>query len=210
MDTTLSVSRITLAKIRPNHQRMLTVINSIATDSAGARGRGQWGKWADGSTYWEDEHGYRHGLPNPRRRRTTGNGTAPPPQPDRKSDSMREQRAAQTPQTITHSTKVAIFIVALTFFFICSVLAYLVFPNRVFMILVGGFAAQWLWRALWRPQPGKIASTIGITILALICFLLFYTLAILLIHNAGFAVVSAGFAACWFWRGLRRVNFLGN
>ena len=147
---------------------------------------------------------------NPGRRRTTENGTAPPPQPDRKWDFMREQRATQAPQTITHSTKIAIFIVALTFFFICSVLAYLVFPNRVFMILVGGFAAQWLWRALWRPQPGKIASTIGITILVLICFLLFYTLAILLVHNAGFAALSAGFAGCWFWRGLRRVNFLGN
>jgi hypothetical protein len=119
---------------------------------------------------------------------------------------MREQCARQAPQGITHSSKIAIFIVALTLFFICSVLAYIVVPNRVFMIVVGGFAAQWL----WRPQPGKIASTIGITILALICFLLFYTLAILLIHNAGFAVLLAGFAACWFWRGLWRVNFLGS
>jgi hypothetical protein len=86
--------------------------------------------------------------PNPGRRRSTENGTAPPPQPDRKWDFMREQRATQAPQTLTHSSKIAIFIVALTFFFICSVLAYLVIPNRVFMILVGGFAAQWLWRAL--------------------------------------------------------------
>jgi hypothetical protein len=147
--------------------------------------------------------------PNPGRRRTAQNGTAPPPQPDGKWDFMREQRATQTPPTKTHSSKIAIFIVALTFFFICSVLAYLVFPNRVFMILVGGFAAQWLWRGLWKPQPGKIASTIGITILVLLCFLFFYSVAILLIHNAAFAIVSAGFAACWFWRGLRRVNFLG-
>jgi hypothetical protein len=144
------------------------------------------------------------------RRYGNGRNTAPPPQPDRKWDFMPEQPAPQAPQTITHSSKIAIFIVALTFFFICSVLAFLVLPNRVFMILIGGFTAQWLWRALWRPQPGKIASTIGITILALICFLLFYTLAILLIHNAGFAVLLAGFAACWFWRRLRRVNFLGN
>jgi hypothetical protein len=145
--------------------------------------------------------------PNPGRRHSTENGTARPLQPDRKRDFMCKQRATQAPpQTITHSTKMAIFIVALTFFFICSALAYLVVPNRVFMILVGGFAAQWL----WRPQPAKIASTIGITILALICFSLFYTLAILLVHNPGFAAVSAGFAACWIWRGLRRVNFLGN
>ena len=129
--------------------------------------------------------------PNPDRRRSTENGTAPPPHPDRKCDFMREQRAAQAPQTITHSSKIAIFIIALTFFVMCSVLAYLVFPNRVFMIVVGGFAAQWLWRALWRPQPGKIASAIGITVLVLFCFLLFYTLAYLLIHNPGFAAVSS-------------------
>jgi hypothetical protein len=136
--------------------------------------------------------------------------TAPPPQPDRKWDFMREQRATQAPQPITNSTKIAIFVVALTFFFICSVLAYLIIPNRVFMILVGGFAAQWLWRALWRPQPGKIASTIGIAVAVLICFFICYFLAFLVSHNALGSIIMSGFAACWFWTGLRRVNSFGN
>ena len=69
------------------------------------RGRGRWGKWADGSTYWEDEHGYKHGPPNPRRR--NGNGSsATTPQPDRKWDFIREQRK-QAPQGETQAQREA-------------------------------------------------------------------------------------------------------
>lgn len=68
------------------------------------RGRGRWRKCADGSTYWEDEHGYKHGPPNPGswRRNENGNSTAPPPppprpkpppQPDDKWDFMRKAHA---------------------------------------------------------------------------------------------------------------------
>jgi hypothetical protein len=66
------------------------------------RGRGRWGKWPDGSTYWEDEHGCKHGPPNPGSWRRNGNGssaTPPPPRPrpqyqDPKWDYVRQQREA--------------------------------------------------------------------------------------------------------------------
>jgi hypothetical protein len=114
------------------------------------RGRGRWGKWPDGSTYWEDEHGCKHGPPNPASWRRNGNGASatPPPQPDRKWDFMCEQRQEPqpqpAPQPVAHSSKVASAIGIGIIVFICFFLAFAVSHNMLCAALVGGLVLRGL------------------------------------------------------------------
>jgi len=115
-------------------------------------GRGRWGKWPDGSTYWEDEQGRRFNPPNPGPSRRNGNGASatPPPQPDSKWDFMREQRATQDPEpkpaprTVSHSSKVASAIGIGIITFICFFLAFTVSHNMLVAAIVGGLVLRGL------------------------------------------------------------------
>ena len=113
-------------------------------------GRGRWGKWPDGSTYWEDEQGRRFNPPNPGPSRRNGNCASATSQPDSKWDFMREQRATQDPEpkpaprTVSHSSKVASAIGIGIVTFICFFLAFAVSHNMLCAALVGGLVLRGL------------------------------------------------------------------
>lgn len=117
-----------------------------------ACGRGRWGKWPDGSTYWEDEQGRRFNPPNhgPSRRNGNGASATPPPQPDRKWDFMREQRQEPqpqpAPQPVAHSSKVASAIGIGIITFLCFFLAFTVSHNMLVAAIVGGLVLRGLRR----------------------------------------------------------------